>query len=140
MGVLGKDIFDLSRPRTSTRVRFGEEGYWVEDVPEMQAYGSILTEILNLDLAPFQAAVVAVDQVIEKRDAAAALQAFMDLYGAVGELPLCRLYRKDLRFFGKMQVEYMQRRWTSFKDGENRSTALEQKQRQIGRASCRERV
>ena len=53
MGVLGKDIFDLSRPRTSTRVRFGEEGYWVEDVPEMQAYGSILTEILNLDPAPF---------------------------------------------------------------------------------------
>ena len=46
----------------------------------------------------------AVTQVIEKRDAAAALQAFMDLYGAVGELPLCRLYRKDLRFFGKMQV------------------------------------
>ena len=43
-------------------------------------------------------------QVIEKRDAAAALQAFMDLYGAVGELPLCQLYRKDLRFFGKMQV------------------------------------
>ena len=42
MGVLGKDIFDLSRPRTSTRVRFGEEGYWVEDVPEMQVYGSIL--------------------------------------------------------------------------------------------------
>ena len=71
----------------------------------------------------------AVTQVIEKRDAAAALQAFMDLYGAVGELPLCQLYRKDLRFFGKMQVEYMQRRWTSFKDGENRSTALEQKQR-----------
>lgn len=46
----------------------------------------------------------AVTQVIEKRDAAAALQAFMDLHGAVGELPLCRLYRKDLRFFGKMQV------------------------------------
>ena len=68
-------------------------------------------------------------QVIKKRDAAAALQAFMDLYGAVGELPLCRLYRKDLRFFGKMQVEYMQRRWTSFKDGESSSTALEQKQR-----------
>ena len=83
MGVLGKDIFDLSRPRTSTRVRFGEEGYWVEDVPEMQVYGSILTEILNLDLAPFQAAVEAVDQVIEKRDSDAAPRAFMDLCGAV---------------------------------------------------------
>ena len=105
MGVLGKDIFDLSRPRISTRVRFGEEGYWVEDVPEMQVYGSILTEILNLDLVPFQAAVEAVDQVIEKRDAAAAPRAFMDLCGAVGALPLYRLYREDLRFFGKMQVE-----------------------------------
>ena len=77
MGVLGKDIFDLSRPRTSTRVRFGEEGYWVEDVPEMQAYGSILTEILNLDLASFQAAVGAVDQVIEKRDSDAAPRAWV---------------------------------------------------------------
>lgn len=105
MGVLGKDIFDLSRPQTSTRVRFGEEGYWVEDVPEMQVYGSTLTEILNLDLAPFQAAVEAVDQVIEKRDAAAAPRVFMDLCGVVGALPLYRLYREDLRFFGKMQVE-----------------------------------
>lgn len=105
MGVLGKDIFDLSRPRTSTRVRFGEGGYWVEDVPEMQVYGSILTEILNLDLAPFQAAVGAVDQVIEKRDSDAAPRAFMDLCGAVGSLPLYRLYREDLRFFGGMQVE-----------------------------------
>ena len=105
MGVLGKDIFDLSRPRTSTRVRFGEEGYWVEDVPEMQAYGSTLTEILNLDLASFQAAVGAVDQVIEKRDAAAAPRVFMDLCGAVGVLPLYRLYREDLRFFGAMPVE-----------------------------------
>ena len=42
MGVLGKDIFDLSRPRTSTRVRFGEEGYWVEDVPEMQDRKSVV--------------------------------------------------------------------------------------------------
>ena len=97
MGVLGKDIFDLSRPRTSTRVRFGEEGYWVEDVPEMQVYGSILTEILNLDLASFQAAVESVDQVIEKRDAAAAPRAFMDLCGVVGALPLYRLYREDLQ-------------------------------------------
>ena len=105
MGVLGKDIFDLSRPRTSTRVRFGEEGYWVEDVPEMQAYGSTLTEILNLDLAPFQATVEAVDQVIEKQDRDTAPRAFMDLCGAVGSLPLYRLYREDLRFFGKMQLE-----------------------------------
>ena len=77
----------------------------MEDVPEMQVYGSTLTEILNLDLASFQAAVGAVDQVIEKRDSDAAPRAFMDLCGVVGALPLYRLYREDLRFFGKMQVE-----------------------------------
>lgn len=31
-------------------------------------------------------------------------RALMDLCGAVGTLPLYRMYRKDLRFFGKMQV------------------------------------
>ena len=32
-------------------------------------------------------------------------RALMDLCGAVGTLPLYRMYRKDLRFFGKTQVE-----------------------------------
>ena len=48
MGVLGKDLLDLHRPRTNTRVEFGVSGYWVESCPELQPYGTVLTELLNL--------------------------------------------------------------------------------------------
>ena len=51
MGVLGKDIFDFHRPQTNTKVEFGASAYWVEDRPEPQPYGAVLTEILNLDVA-----------------------------------------------------------------------------------------
>ena len=54
MGVLGKDLLDFHRPRTNTKVEFGASGYWVESHPTMQPYGAVLTEILNLDAAPFQ--------------------------------------------------------------------------------------
>ena len=54
MGVLGKDIFDFHRPQTNTKVEFGASAYWVEDRPEPQPYGAVLTEVLNLDVAPFQ--------------------------------------------------------------------------------------
>ena len=54
MGVLGKDLLDFHRPRTNTKVEFGSSGYWVESHPTMQPYGAVLTEILNLDAAPFQ--------------------------------------------------------------------------------------
>ena len=54
MPVLGKDQFDFQRSHTNTKVEFGASGYWVEMVPEMQPYGTVLTEILNLDVTPFQ--------------------------------------------------------------------------------------
>lgn len=54
MGVLGKDLFDFHRPQTNTKVEFGASAYWVEDRPEPQPYGAVLTEVLNLDVAPFQ--------------------------------------------------------------------------------------
>lgn len=54
MSVLGKDLFDFQRSHTNTKVEFGASGYWVEMVPEMQPYGTVLTEILNLDVTPFQ--------------------------------------------------------------------------------------
>lgn len=49
MGVLGKDLFDIYRPRTHVKVQFGERGYWVEDDPAMVPYGAALTELLNYD-------------------------------------------------------------------------------------------
>ena len=54
MGVLGKDLFDFHRPQTNTKVEFGASAYWVEDRTMPQPYGAVLTEILNLDVAPFQ--------------------------------------------------------------------------------------
>lgn len=47
MAVLGKDLFDLGRPCTHTKVLFGEKGYWVEDRLELYPYGSALTDLLN---------------------------------------------------------------------------------------------
>ena len=29
MGVLGKDLFELHRPQTNTKVEFGASAYWV---------------------------------------------------------------------------------------------------------------
>ena len=55
MEMLGKDLFDIRRPRRNTKVEFGESCYWVESNPAPQPYGTILTEILNLDTAPYQA-------------------------------------------------------------------------------------
>ena len=33
MGVLGKDLFDIDRPRTHVKVQFGQSAYWVEHDP-----------------------------------------------------------------------------------------------------------
>ena len=51
MGVLGKDLFDINRPRTHIKVQFGATGYWVEDEPAVIPYGTTLTELLNLPTA-----------------------------------------------------------------------------------------
>ena len=48
MAILGKDLLDLHRPHTNTRVEFGASCYWVESAPEPQPYGAVLTEVLNL--------------------------------------------------------------------------------------------
>lgn len=47
MGVLGKDLFDIDRPRPHVKVQFGTAGYWVEDDPTMIPYGAALTALLN---------------------------------------------------------------------------------------------
>ena len=49
MGVLGKDLFDFRRPFTHVKVQFGENGYWIEDAPEVIPYGTTLLAVLELD-------------------------------------------------------------------------------------------
>jgi len=105
MAVLGKDLFDLKRSRTNTKIEFGSEGYWVESNREQQPYGSVLTEILNLDAEPYQQLLNNLEHVIMAEDYATAPRAFMDAVGGFGALPLYRSYMEDLRLFGKMQVE-----------------------------------
>ena len=97
MGVLGKDLLDLHRPRTNTRVEFGVSGYWVESCPEPQPYGTVLTELLNLDAAPFQALLDRLDLAVREGDSATAPQAFLDVKKGIGSLPLYRLYLEDFR-------------------------------------------
>lgn len=67
MGVLGKDLLDFPRPRTNTKVEFGASGYWVESHPEMQPYGAVLMEILNLDATPLQESLDNIGTPLQKR-------------------------------------------------------------------------
>ena len=104
MGVLGKDIFDFHRPQTNTKVEFGASSYWVEDRPEPQPYGAVLTEVLNLDVAPFQELLDRLNTAVQEKSGDV-LRAYMDMKKGLASLPLYRLYLEDFRVFGDMPVE-----------------------------------
>ena len=104
MGVLGKDLFDLHRPQTNTKVEFGASAYWVEDRPKPQPYGTVLTEILNLDVAPFQELLDRLNTAVQEKSGDV-LRAYMNMKKGLASLPLYRLYLEDFRFFGDMQIE-----------------------------------
>ena len=105
MGTLGKDLFGLGRSYTNVKIEFGADCYWVGDDPKGIPYGTVLTEILNLDISVIQRSLDALEETIEKKDLQAALRAFMDLTRCFGSLPLYRFYLEDFRFFGGMEVE-----------------------------------
>ena len=104
MGVLGKDLFDLHRPQTNTKVEFGASAYWVEDRPQPQPYGTVLTEVLNLDVAPFQELLDRLNTAVQEKSDDV-LRAYMDMKKGLASLPLYRLYLEDFRVFGDMPVE-----------------------------------
>ena len=68
MAVMGKDVFDLYRPHTHTKIQFGDKGYWVEWVSDCLPYGAILTEILNYNIADYNAKLSAVEQAVAAQD------------------------------------------------------------------------
>ena len=105
MSVLGKDLFDFQRSHTNTKVEFGASGYWVEMVPEMQPYGTVLTEILNLDVTPFQKLLDRLNTAVHEKNYDDAPRAYMDMQKGFGYLPLYRLYLMDFRYFGDMKIE-----------------------------------
>ena len=104
MGVLGKDLLDFHRPRTNTKVEFGASGYWVESHPTMQPYGAVLTEILNLDAAPFQELLDQYRKTVAERDAEQAARAFQAVTNGFASLSLYRLYWNDVQLFASMDV------------------------------------
>ena len=75
MGVLGKDLFDIDRPRTHVKVQFGQNAYWVEHDPTPHPYGEVLTELLNYNVAPYEHTISVLEQSIEEKDAQAAPRA-----------------------------------------------------------------
>ena len=105
MSVLGKELFDFQRSHTNTKVEFGASGYWVEMVPEMQPYGTVLTEILNLDVTPFQKLLDRLNTAVHEKNYDDAPRAYMDMQKGFGSLPLYRLYLMDFRYFGDMKIE-----------------------------------
>lgn len=106
MGALGKDLFDIGRPRTHIKVQFGQNAYWVEWSPTPHPYGEVLTELLNYDAAPYERALSVLEQTIEAKDAQAAPRAFMDAVRDLSSLPYFRLFLSDLRQFNEMPVEH----------------------------------
>ena len=104
MGVLGKDLLDFHRPRTNTKVEFGASSYWVESNPAMQPYGTALTEILNLDAAPFQELLDQYRNAVAEANSEQAAQAFQAVANGFASLPLCRLYWNDVQLFASMDV------------------------------------
>lgn len=105
MGVLGKDLFDIDRPRTHVKVQFGQSAYWVEHDPTPHPYGEVLTELLNYDVAPYEHTLSVLEQAMEKNDTQAAPQMFMNAVRDLASLPYFRLFLSDLRWFNNMPVE-----------------------------------
>ena len=90
MGILGKDMFDMDRMYTNTRVEFGAAGYWVEEKVYPLPYGFVLTEILNMDVTPFQEALDELESVISQSHTEAVLGTFFNALKWFGRLPLYR--------------------------------------------------
>lgn len=105
MGILGKDLFDIGRPRTHVKVQFGQSAYWVEHDPTPHPYGETLTELLNYDVSPYEYLLSVLEQAIEKKDTQAAPRAFMDAVRDLSSLPYFRLFLSDLRQFNELPVE-----------------------------------
>ena len=112
MAVLGKDLFDLHRPHTHTKIQFGDRGYWVEWVPDRLPYGTILTEILNFQMEHYCAKLAAVEQAIAAHAPEHLPDRLEALMSAFMKLPLYRLYILEP---GAIESEWF---WKSIKAGQ----------------------
>ena len=92
MGILGKDLYDLRRPHTHTKILFGETGYWVEDNPTPFAYGETLLAILEYDASEYFESLEQLRHVILQHQREKIIDAFCDTSMRFVQLPLYREY------------------------------------------------
>ena len=95
MGVLGKDLFDFRRPFTHVKVQFGENGYWIEDVPEVIPYGTTLLAVLELDARKYCDLVDRIEDRIAARDYEGTVEAFYPMLDEFVRLPLYNLFIRE---------------------------------------------
>ena len=69
------------------------------------ALAGVLTEILNLDVTPFQKLLDRLNAVVHERNYDDTPRAYMDMKKGFGSLPLYRLYLADFCHFGDMEIE-----------------------------------
>lgn len=92
MAVMGKDVFDLYRPHTHTKIQFGDKGSWVERDSDGLPYGAVLTEILNYSITDYIAKLSAVEQAVADKDPEPLSEQLEALILTFMKLPLYRLY------------------------------------------------
>ena len=97
MGVWGKDLFDMDRPRAHVKVQFGQNAYWVEYDPTPHPYGEVLTELLNYDVTPYEHTLSLLEHTLKTKETQTAPQAFMYAVRELSFLPWFRLFLSDLR-------------------------------------------
>lgn len=95
MGVLKKDLFDFRRAVEHTKVQFGAKSYWIEDVTPPIPYSTVLTELLNYDVGPYQKKIEMLETTISEKD----LDTISDqLFVLAEELAAMPFYHIFIRF------------------------------------------
>ena len=96
MGVLGKDLLDLKRPLTHTKVQFGEKSYWIEDNPKGIPYGTVLTELLNYDATAYIEATQQFRDAVEEKNDEDVICTLTALREEFLKLPFYNLYMETI--------------------------------------------
>ena len=110
MGVLGKDLFDIYRPRTHTKVWFGEGGYWLEDNPWVQyLYGTVLSELLDYDAEKYHRRAAALRAALDSGNLNAIAQRYRGMRKLFVRLPLYRrvLHSSEEAIFTSLEARWL---------------------------------
>ena len=96
MGILGKDLLDLHRPLTHTKVQFGADKYWIEENKKGISYGAVLVALLNYDVTAYWECTQRLHDAVDARDDAQVLRALSDVRTEFLKLPFYNAYLTTL--------------------------------------------